>query len=112
MKKTILLALALACAAIAAGPGRVPGYQPMFPVSTVTPAYPKFAASHHQSGEVVLNVTIGADGEVKKVRVVSGPSVFYYPAVTAVSRWRYQPAMMNGTPVAGSAEVRLTFQAQ
>lgn len=112
MLRTILVSFLMVCAGWAESLERIPGYQPMEPVSTLAPAYPKAAAAQRAGGEVVLTARIGADGSVKRVQVVSGPPVFHYAAVLAVSRWRYRPAMLHGTPVAGEATIRLTFRMQ
>lgn len=81
-------------------------------VSSFAPEYPRFASLRRMNGDVVLSATVQADGRVSRVRVMSGPAMFRYPAVLAVSRWIYRPAMWNGTPIAQPAMIRLRFRVQ
>lgn len=109
MRAMALLVLA-AAAGWAAGPERVPGFQPMALVSSAAPEYPRFASSHRIGAVVVLSATVRADGKVERVRVLSGPPMFRDPAVLAVSRWIYRPAMINGRPISQPTTIRLRFR--
>ena len=62
-------------------------------ISTPPPKYPPEALRAGQSGEVLVEFTVGTDGSVSSARVVRGnpPRVFDREAVAAVKRWRYQP---------------------
>lgn len=62
-------------------------------ISTPAPKYPPEALRAGQSGEVLVEFTVGTDGSVDNVRVVRGnpPRVFDREAVAAVKRWRFQP---------------------
>jgi TonB family protein len=73
--------------------------------SKVPPVYPIDAKKAGVSGAVVLQATIGTDGSVKDLRVVSGPEMLQQAAVDAVKQWRYRPYLLNGQPV----EVRTTI---
>src|ERR1019366_4405845 len=53
--------------------------------------YPKIAKQTGAKGTVTLNATIGADGNIKKVKVVSGHPMLTNAAVEAVKQWRYRP---------------------
>jgi peptidyl-prolyl cis-trans isomerase A (cyclophilin A) len=74
-------------------------------VSKVPPVYPIDAKRAGVQGTVVLQATIGTDGSVKDLRVVSGPEMLQQAAVDAVKQWRYRPYLLNGQPV----EVRTTI---
>lgn len=70
------------------------------------PAYPQDALQARVSGTVVLQATIGLDGGVHELRVVSAPSPSLVPsALWAVSHWQYRPLLFDGEPV----EVRTTI---
>lgn len=109
MIRAALLALLLSAAA-ASGMERTPGYRPMRLIATVQPTYPAFASFHKMNAMVIGSVTVGADGRVRRSEVVSGPPMFRQSAIAAVNRWVFRPAMRNGTPVAGSTLVQITFR--
>jgi protein TonB len=69
------------------------------------PKYPIDAKQAGVSGTVVMEATIGQDGAVKELRVVSGPQLLQQAAMDAVKTWRYRPYLFNGQPV----EVRTTI---
>ncbi|WP_341867482.1 energy transducer TonB [Luteimonas yindakuii] len=62
-------------------------------ISTPAPRYPSEALRSGQSGEVLVEFTVAADGSVSNARVVRAdpPRVFDREALTAVRRWRFEP---------------------
>ncbi len=62
-------------------------------ISTPAPRYPPEALRGGQSGEVLVEFTVAADGSVSNARVVRAdpPRVFDREALTAVRRWRFEP---------------------
>jgi TonB family protein len=78
-------------------------------VSKVQPVYPAEAKKNKVSGSVVLAATIGKDGTVERVRVVSGPSALQHAAVEAVRQWRYQPFLLNGNPIVVKTNITVVF---
>jgi TonB family protein len=70
------------------------------------PVYPPDAKAVHIDGTVVLQATIGMDGGVHDLHVVSAPSPsLAASALWAVSHWEYRPYLLNGEPV----EVKTTI---
>jgi TonB family protein len=70
------------------------------------PVYPDDAKDARASGTVVLRATIGIDGEIHDLHVVSAPwPSLAASALWAVSHWEYKPYMLAGEPV----EVETTF---
>ena len=63
------------------------------PLSMPAPEFPRDALRAGQSGEVLVEYTVGTDGSVTAARVVdSNPGrVFDRAALEAVERWRFQP---------------------
>ena len=61
------------------------------------PVYPSSAAG--MNGEVVLKATIGKDGRVTHVKIVSGQALLAQSAAAAVKRWLYEPFRLNGEPI-------------
>jgi TonB family protein len=86
----------------------------MAPVATqkVDPAYPAELMRENVEGTVTLYAVIQSDGSVGDVRVLrSVDDRLDTYARTALSRWRFLPAVKNGTPVAVEAVVMIPFRA-
>lgn len=79
------------------------------PVSSYAPAYPIEAVREGIEGTVKLDVTVSLDGEVKSVRVISGPAMLTAAAVNAVRAWRYQQTLVDGQAVEAQEYVTLVF---
>jgi TonB family protein len=82
------------------------------PVSRSNPNYPTRALEHGNEGWVMLSFVVSEKGEVEQPMIEdsSGVEAFESAALEAVSRWRYTPATVNGTPVAQSmVRTRITF---
>src|ERR1019366_4850370 len=73
--------------------------------------YPKIARQTGAKGTVTLNATIGTDGIVKKVKIVSGHPMLTAAAADAVKQWRYRPTLLNGQPVECDTVVLINFVA-
>ena len=73
--------------------------------------YPKIAKQTGAKGTVTLNATIGADGTIKKVKIVSGHPMLTSAAVEAVKQWKYRPTLLNGQPVETETQVLVNFVA-
>lgn len=65
----------------------------------VGPEYPVAAKEAHVQGTILLSAEIGKDGSVEDLSYVSGPQALISSAMDAVKQWKYQPTMLNGTPV-------------
>ncbi len=72
------------------------------PVVRVNPMYPQMAQEQGISGYVVVGFDVLANGSTANVRVVqSDPRVIFdKAAVAAVSRWKYNPRIVDGKPQA------------
>jgi len=77
--------------------------------SHTVPIYPPDARKAGISGMVVLQAAIGADGLVKNIAVVSGPSALQQAAIDAVKTWRYRPYLLNGQAVEVKTTVNVIF---
>lgn len=78
-------------------------------VRKVIPVYPRLAIQTRQFGTVRLITTVGKDGRVKEVHVLSGPAFLAAAAVAAVKQWMYQPTLLNGRPVEVIAPIDVNF---
>ena len=66
----------------------------------VEPDYPIMARRVGMGGRVTLQAVIAPDGSVESVEVLASKNpMFNQAAVDAVRKWRYRPALMNGSPV-------------
>ena len=78
-------------------------------ISRKDPEYPVLAKQSRAQGEVILTATIGVDGKVKDVKVVSGHPLLRNAAVTAVKQWVYKATILNGKPVESETRITLNF---
>ena len=78
-------------------------------VSRKEPEYPKIAKQTGAKGAVVLNATIGKDGHIKAVKIVSGHPMLQNAAKEAVMQWVYKPTLLNGTAVETETQITLNF---
>ena len=76
----------------------------------VDPAYPEAARRAGLGGRVRLQAVIAEDGSVESVEVFASTNpLFDRAAVEAVRKWRYRPALMNGSPVRVYFSVIVSF---
>ena len=73
------------------------------------PRYSPEAKRARVEGIVILEATLTPQGNVDKVKVVSGPPLLVEPAVEAVSHWKYEPTYLNGQAVPVILTARITF---
>jgi TonB family protein len=78
-------------------------------ISGAVPKYPKIAKIRHIQGTVVLRATIGKDGTIGNLEVVSGPPELEESSVEAVKTWRYKPYLLNGEPVEVETQINVTY---
>jgi TonB family protein len=77
------------------------------------PVYPEEARLARVQGVVILQTIIDTLGKVADVRVLKGlPSGLTEAAVEAVSAWKFNPATLEGKPVAVYYMVTITFSVQ
>jgi TonB family protein len=80
-------------------------------IKRVDPVYPGIAVPDQVDGDVVMRVTIAADGSVTNIRVTHGLPQLIRPAVHAVAQWQYEPYRVNGvaTPIDTGITVHFKF---
>jgi periplasmic protein TonB len=81
-------------------------------LSSVPPVYPSLARNQRLSGNVVIDALIDTTGRVSAMKVLSGPALLHQSAMEAVRQWRYQPATLNGQPMAMHLTVTVQFKLQ
>ncbi len=80
-------------------------------IHAVAPAYPPAALAQALRGSVTVGFTIEADGRTKDIHIISSQptKVFDQATLQAVRQWRFEPAMVNGRPVAITARQTIVF---
>lgn len=75
----------------------------------VEPQYPEAARQQHIQGPVVLNVLVGATGQVREASVISGDPLLAKAATDAVRQWRFNPHQLNGKAVEFETRITVNF---
>jgi protein TonB len=78
-------------------------------VRKVIPEYPPIARAARISGVVRLIGTIGKDGTIRNLQLVSGRPMLARAALEAVQQWVYEPTLLNGKPVEVIAPIEVSF---
>jgi protein TonB len=79
-------------------------------IRRVEPVYPPMAVSAHLQGIVILEAIVNEEGAVKEVKVLRSVNpVLDREALAAVRQWKYEPVVLNGTPVPFVLTVSLSF---
>lgn len=77
------------------------------------PRYPAEAIKKGEQGDVVLRVTIDADGHVTGVAVdpalTTAAAVLQTAAIQAAANWKFAPGIKNGHPVGGVVQIPVNF---
>jgi len=79
-------------------------------VKRVALVYPPEAKNARVSGTVRLHAIIGRDGAIEELEVVSGHPLLMQAALDAVRQWRYQPTLLNGSPVEVDTTIDIIFE--
>jgi len=104
-------AVAPPSAAKAKAPVRIGGrVRPPRALLKSAPDYPALARSARIEGDVVLDATIDAQGNVLDARVVSGHPLLYDAALNAVRKWKFEPTYLNDEPVPIQMNVTVSFR--
>ena len=78
----------------------------------VEPDYPAIAKQIHREGRVELRATIGTDGSIQSVQVVSGDPLFVQSALQAVQQWHYKPTYLNGLAMEVDTYITVVYTLQ
>jgi TonB family protein len=78
-------------------------------LSRVNPVYPQAAKDAKVQGAVLLKATIGKDGAIKDLQVISGPEELTHSALDAVRQWVYKPYLLNGQPTEVETTITVNY---
>jgi TonB family protein len=81
-------------------------------ISAVSPVYPQLARTQRMSGNVIVDALIDTNGRVSTMKVLSGPALLHQSAMDALRQWKYEPATLNGQPMAMHLTVTIQFKLQ
>src|SRR5256714_1916794 len=70
---------------------------------------PSDALRDFVTGNVTLDAVVDPSGQVKSMKVLSGPASFHTAAMDALKQYRYEPATQRGKPVADHITVTIKF---
>jgi TonB family protein len=68
-------------------------------IAQPVPEYPVVARRAGLSGTVKVQVVIGADGQIKEVKVIGGHPLFVDATLEALKKWRFAPSGSETTTV-------------
>jgi TonB family protein len=78
-------------------------------INAVRPVYPPLAKMARQQGSVKFQATIGKDGAMEDLQLISGPPLLVQSAMDAVKKWTYRPMVLNGAPVQVVTTIDVNF---
>jgi TonB family protein len=80
------------------------------PKSTPEPEFTEIARYEKYPGTVVVNVVVGTDGNVHRIRLVRALGLgLDESAETRLKTWRFEPALRDGKPVAVEMNIEVSF---
>lgn len=71
--------------------------------------YPALAREMKVKGSVLLQASVGADGGIRNLRVLSGNPILTSAAKEAARQWRFRPYMQNGRAVPAQQQITVNF---
>jgi protein TonB len=93
-----------------AGPQRVGGdVMAAKLIRQIRPEYPPMAKITRTQGIVRLTASIGIDGAIQNLQLMSGHPFLIKAAMDAVRQWRYSPTLLNGQPVEVVTTIEVNF---
>jgi periplasmic protein TonB len=84
--------------------------QPPQLVKSVPPVYPAAARLSGVTGSVVIEAMVDEHGNVGEMNVISGHHMLRQAALDAVAQRKYEPATLNGEPVAMRLRLTIHFR--
>ena len=81
------------------------------PSLRIPPTYPKRALRSGIEGVVTVEFTITIDGSVKDAEIIEAkpPNIFDKSVLRAISKWKFNPDMVDGQPVEKRARQDIKF---
>ena len=83
--------------------------QTYVPPGIVSVSYPQYPINAAAPGTVVVQVTVGRSSAIQRVKVVRDLPPFTKFALSAVNKWSFQTATLDGKPVASALGIAFVF---
>jgi general secretion pathway protein A len=83
--------------------------QPAKLLSSPPPFSPSLARTEKMQGVVMIDALVDVTGKVTDMRVISGPARLTRAAMDTLRTWKYEPARLDGQPIAVHTQVRINF---
>ncbi|MBS0631500.1 MAG: energy transducer TonB [Verrucomicrobia bacterium] len=110
MKRYLLLCLVALSLGLAGCQTAAPSEGQPRPRIRVAPVYPRELRLLGISGEAVVEFTVEANGDVVNPVVIRATKeAFGQAAAACIVRWKYDPAVKDGQPVASVQRQTITF---
>ena len=74
------------------------------------PDYPPIARQLKIEGKVAVDITIDAEGNVERVKIVSGNAMLTPAVVSAVKKWKFTPFTLDGAATKAVAQLQFDFK--
>ncbi len=81
-------------------------------ISSAPPIYPAIARTQRLGGNVLIDALVDATGKITSMKIVSGPPLLQQAAMDSLRQWKYEPAQLDGKPVATHLTVTIQFKLQ
>jgi TonB family protein len=78
-------------------------------LSSAPTVYPSLARMEKLQGIVVIDTLVDATGKLSDMKVISGPAGLTQAAMDVLLTRKYDPARLNGRPVATRMQVSINF---
>ena len=75
----------------------------------VDPIYPREARKNNITGDVLLRIIIGRQGNVTNLEVIQGDPILVESAVKAVKQWKYRPYILNGEAIEAESVIKIQY---
>lgn len=79
-------------------------------VHRVEPVYPAEARKQRMQGVIALNVVVGRDGSIIRMRPLNGPDILAQAAMDALRWWKFEPYRLNGEPAVVETTLAVEFR--
>jgi outer membrane biosynthesis protein TonB len=83
--------------------------QRFIPPGIASVSYPQYPINAASPGTVVIQVTVGKSSAIQHLKVVRDLPPFTQFALSAVNKWRFQTATLDGKPVTSALVVAFVF---
>jgi TonB family protein len=105
----IIVPLVLLASGLRAAPPREETKAPFEPVQVLRVVPPDYPSGSIATGTVILKVTVGPSGNVRRLDVTHGIASLTSAAEQAVRRWQFRPARLAGSTTRSSTTAAISF---